>query len=152
MKGRKKKGYVKIHVAVDTKTKEVISLEVTDERTHDSRKLKELIENGMMRKRIKKTIADSGYDTKENFEYLHKSGIEAGIRVRDGSREDCDGARGAVIRERLRGWKKWTEEVGYGMRWIAESFFSAFKRLYGEAVRSKKWERIVQEIRLKVHV
>ena len=35
---------------------------------------------------------------------------------------------------------------------LAESLFSAFKRLYGEAVRGKKREKIVQEIRLKVHV
>jgi hypothetical protein len=40
-KGRK--GYIKIHVAVDTKTKQVVSLEVSDERTDDGEKLVPLV-------------------------------------------------------------------------------------------------------------
>ena len=34
-----KKGYLKIHVAVNVKTKEILSLEVTDEKVHDDGKL-----------------------------------------------------------------------------------------------------------------
>ena len=34
----KKKGYLKIHVAVNIKTKEILGLEVTGEGVHDSRK------------------------------------------------------------------------------------------------------------------
>ena len=30
----KKKGYIKIHVALDIKTKEILALEVTDEKVH----------------------------------------------------------------------------------------------------------------------
>ncbi len=33
-KARKKKGYLKIHVAVNIKTKEILALEVTDEKVH----------------------------------------------------------------------------------------------------------------------
>ena len=32
-----KKGYLKIHVAVNIKTKEILALEVTDEKLHDSK-------------------------------------------------------------------------------------------------------------------
>ena len=35
----KKKGYIKIHVAVDIKTKEILALEVTDEKVHVMEKL-----------------------------------------------------------------------------------------------------------------
>lgn len=38
-----KKGYLKIHVAVNIKTKEILALEVTDEKTHDGKILKKLI-------------------------------------------------------------------------------------------------------------
>jgi hypothetical protein len=31
-----------------------------------------------------------------------------------------------------------------------ESFFSAFKRMFGEAVQSREWLRILPELRLKV--
>jgi hypothetical protein len=35
----RKKGYLKIHIAVNTKTKEILPLEVTDEKVHDGRKI-----------------------------------------------------------------------------------------------------------------
>ncbi len=41
---KNKKGYLKIHVAVDIKTKEIIALEVTDEKVHDSKVMKNLVE------------------------------------------------------------------------------------------------------------
>ena len=42
---KNKKGYLKIHVAVDIKTKQILALEVTDEKVHDSKVLKNLIES-----------------------------------------------------------------------------------------------------------
>jgi len=41
----KKKGYLKIHVAVNVKTKKILSMKVTDEHAHDSKMLPELVEN-----------------------------------------------------------------------------------------------------------
>ena len=38
-----RKGYLKIHVAVNIKTKEILALEVTDEKVHDGRMLKKLV-------------------------------------------------------------------------------------------------------------
>ena len=43
---KNKKGYLKIHVAVNVKTKKILSMKVTDdEHVHDSKALPELIEN-----------------------------------------------------------------------------------------------------------
>jgi len=39
-----------------------------------------------------------------------------------------------------------------GRRWMAETFFSGFKRLFGEVVHAKKFERMVKEMELKVWV
>ena len=42
----KKKGYLKIHIAVNVKTKKILSIKVTiDEHVHDSKTLPELVEN-----------------------------------------------------------------------------------------------------------
>ena len=41
---KNKKGYLKIHVVVDIKTKEIIALEVTDENVHDGKVMTQLIE------------------------------------------------------------------------------------------------------------
>ncbi len=49
-------------------------------------------------------------------------------------------------RENQTYWKTW---IGYGQRWLAESVFSAFKRLFGEHLMALKWDNIVQEVRLK---
>ena len=41
-----KKGYLKIHIAVDVKTKKILSMiKVTDEHVHDSKVLPELVDN-----------------------------------------------------------------------------------------------------------
>jgi hypothetical protein len=49
---RKKKGYLKIHIAVvNTKTnKEILALEVTDEKSHDGKVMPKLIENILKKK------------------------------------------------------------------------------------------------------
>ncbi len=40
---KKHRGYVTIHVAVDIKSVQAVSLEVSDERTHDGEKLEPLV-------------------------------------------------------------------------------------------------------------
>ena len=42
---KNKKGYLKIHVAVNVKTKKILSIKVTDEHVHDSKALPKLVEN-----------------------------------------------------------------------------------------------------------
>ena len=41
----RKKGYLKIHMAVNVKSKKILSIKVTDEHVHDSKALPELVEN-----------------------------------------------------------------------------------------------------------
>ena len=41
----RKKGYLKIHVSINVKTKKILSMKVTDEHVHDSKALPELVEN-----------------------------------------------------------------------------------------------------------
>ena len=45
---KNKKGYLKIHIAVNVKTKKILSIKVTDEHVHDSKQLPELI-NGVIK-------------------------------------------------------------------------------------------------------
>jgi hypothetical protein len=44
---------------------------------------------------------------------------------------------------------KWKEKIGYGKRWIAEIFFSSFKRIFGEHVKARKFENMVNELMIK---
>src|SRR3954465_9923471 len=45
VRNNNKKGYLKIHVAVNVKTKKILSIKVTDAHIHDSKALPELVDN-----------------------------------------------------------------------------------------------------------
>lgn len=77
-----RKGYLKIHVAVDIKKKKIVSLDVTSEEVYDGSKLKELVDNALENNTLKRVIADGAYDSNENFQYLSNKNIEAAIKVR----------------------------------------------------------------------
>ena len=41
----KRKGYLKIHISVNVKTKKILSMKVTDEHVHDGKALPELVDD-----------------------------------------------------------------------------------------------------------
>ncbi len=59
-KKRKRKGFIKIHVAVDIKTKKIVSMSITKEDVHDGKMLKELVDDVSKKYDIKKVLADGG--------------------------------------------------------------------------------------------
>ena len=100
MEHKKKKGYLKIHIAgVDVNTKEILSLEVTDEKVHDGKIMEQLVEPVLENKNknknknkdfhIKSVLADGAYDSNKNFNYLQKKNIQPGIKVRKNSIISC---------------------------------------------------------------
>ena len=44
---KNKKGYLKIHIAINVKTKKILSMTVTDEHVHDSKPLPELVNESL---------------------------------------------------------------------------------------------------------
>jgi Transposase DDE domain len=82
-----RKGYLKIHVAVDIKKKKrILSLEVTSEEVHDSMMLKKLVDNASSGgNHVKGILADGMYDSNKNFRYLSKHNIKPGIKTRSNS-------------------------------------------------------------------
>jgi len=88
---KRRKGSIKIHVGGDTKTKQVVSLEVTDDRTDEGEKLMPLVKRAKRKAIIKRVLGDGGYATHENFRFLAGEGIEPRIKVREDSNPNCDG-------------------------------------------------------------
>jgi len=85
-----RKGYLKIHVAVNIKTKEILALEITDEKVYDGKVMPRLIEHILKRKddkdvKIESVLGDGSYDSNENFKYLQKNKIKPVIKVRKNS-------------------------------------------------------------------
>src|SRR6476620_5706999 len=75
-----RKGYLKIHVAVNIKNKRIISLEVTSEEVHDGKMLMKLVDNVSANNNVKGALADDMYDSNKNFRHLSKNHIKPGIR------------------------------------------------------------------------
>src|SRR5919112_4362997 len=75
-----RKGYLKIHVAVDIKKKRILSLEITSEEVHDGKMLKKLVDNASENNEVKRALADGMYDSNNNFRYLSKNHIKPGIK------------------------------------------------------------------------
>ena len=74
----RKKGYLKIHIAVNVKSKKILSIKITDEHVHDSKALPELVENIIKSDRkltIGKLFGDGAYEGNEIFSYLGVNGI-----------------------------------------------------------------------------
>ena len=44
----------------------------------------------------------------------------------------------------------WKSRIGYNRRRLIEIIISAFKRMFGDCMHLRKWEDMVQEIRLRV--
>lgn len=152
---RIRKGFIKIHVAVDIKTKKIVSMRVTKEDVHDGKMLKELVDDASKRYSIKKVMADGGYDSKDNFRYLDEMNMIPTIKVRKNSsvknNAKCIPRKTSVIQQ-LEDLKRWKRRHGYGMRWMAETAFSSIKRTFGEHVLSTKWNNIVNELMFKASI
>lgn len=148
---KRRKGYIKLHIAVDVKKRKVLSVKVTDERKHDSTQMLPLIE-GM--NSIKKVIADGAYDSREIFNRLSKRGIEPVIRIRNNSLAKSRGsmARKKAVVAYKNDAEKWKKDNSYGQRWQSESAFSSIKRRFGEFVRCIKLPSIEKELLLKCFV
>src|SRR6185312_16295843 len=114
-----RKGYLKIHVAVDIKNKKIISLEVTSEEVHDGKMLSKLVDNA--------------------------SSSRGNSKVRP---TNCHARNMSVIRQQTN-LERWKRSVSYGHRWMAETAFSSIKRMFGEHVTARKFPNMVKEVFLK---
>jgi hypothetical protein len=152
-KWRLQRGFIKVHIAVDTKTKQILSIEVTKEDVGDGRMLRYLVNGSSSRARLSGVIADGAYDSKSNFRMLADLGVDPLIRVRRNASFKGGGCmpRKFAVVEQL-GNPDWLKEKGYGYRWMVESAFSSIKRIFGEYICAVKWPNIVKELLLKASI
>jgi len=150
-KWKMRRGYLKIHIAVDTKQKKILALKVTDEKTGDGGMLKPLLKEASKKGNVTKAIGDGAYDTKKNFRYLDAKGIEPAIKVRKNTSSRAGGCipRKLAAQEYLSDPEAWKRNHDYGQRWIVESAFSSLKRTFGEYVSAKTMQNMTNEIILK---
>lgn len=159
------KGFLKIHVGVDVRTKEVVAIEITREKVGDNTMLKPLLSQAIQNtgQNIERLYGDGGYDTKENFEMCENLDIRPVIRIDDNAntgppppdfihRNRPEPARLRHARIQLADREKWKKENQYGLRWFTEGFFSVLKRRHGEYVMAHNFENMQQELVFKTQL
>ncbi len=148
-----KRGYLKIHVAVDIKRKRILSLNVTSEQVHDGKVLSELVDDITIKqnKIVNTAIMDGSYDSNKNFQFLSFKGIGPAIKVRKNSRcrKTNHYIRNKTVKMQKNNLQEWKDSVRYGQRWIIETVFSCIKRMFGEYVTAIRFENMIKEIILK---
>jgi len=150
----KKKRYVKIHLAVDVRTKQALAMLITTDGIHDSRAFPKLLKKAERRGRVSRVYADGAYDSSKVYRLLEEKGIEAVIKPRRNSRLDTpsEHRRRAVTLYKRLGEKGWTRLKGYGRRWSVETAYSTFKRKSGEFCIAKTMKNITKELMTKAFI
>ena len=119
---------LKLSIAVDTRTKKILSLRLRAKSRHDIKDVKYLIKR--LPSKPKTLVADKAYDA----EWLHQLCKDKGIKVCIPKR-DYGKPRVGITRLRYTSVKNFRKRT-YGRREMVESVFGAVKRKFGASVSS----------------
>ena len=152
---REKKDFIKLHIAVDEKSKKVVSFRITKGNVHDAKKFGPLVKEAAEKYDIDKVHADKAYDNnRKNFNILDDINAEPAIGIRKNA---STRSKGCILRKdevfliKKLGFEGWKQLKDAGRRWIAEIVFSSsIKRVLGEDLLSKKFSAQKVEAGLKV--
>jgi hypothetical protein len=150
---RKKKEFIKLHIAVDAKSEKIVSFRVTKGNVHDSKMFSPMIREAYDEYDIDKVYADKAHDNRRTFYLLDDLNIEPAIQIRKNASiktKGCPLRRYEVLLIRRLGYERWKQLKDAGRRWIAEIVFSSLKRVLGENLLSKKFKAQKVEAGLKV--
>lgn len=152
----KRRKWMKIHVAVDEKTQEIIALEVSNDNIADCQIAPSLIDK--CPKTVKTYKGDGGYDTRNVRDKIlsigakglippRKNARRTGQSERDKALAEIKGLGGDLIARSL-----WGKLTGYSKRSLVESSFSRLKRIYGNSFFSRNTEKQSVEAHLKCYM
>jgi hypothetical protein len=150
-KHKKKKPFLKLHIAVNVKLKQAVAIEVTEDGVGDSTLGLKLIDRARKIKRVAKGLFDGAYDTYEIWNGLNARGIKPLIRLRKNAvinyKESETRSQAVKCYKGIE--KEWVKATGFGQRWQDESWISSYKRRFGEHCFSVKVENVMHEVLMK---
>lgn len=151
-KHKKKKPFLKLHIAVNIKTKQAVAIEVTEDSIGDNKLGLKLIDKARKVGRVAKGLLDGAYDTYEIWNGLNARGIKPLIRLRKNAVINYNESetRSQAVKCYIGNEKEWVKANGFGQRWQGESWYSSYKRRFGENCYSTKPDNMVHEIIIKV--
>jgi len=150
-KHKKKSPFLKLHIAVNIKSKKAVAISITEDSVGDCKEALSLIDKATQCGPIEKALLDGAYDTYEIWNGLNAKGIKSLIRLRKNAVADYwkSWERAQTVKEYKGREKEWVKETGFGQRWQAETWFSSYKRRFGEHCTATKPENVLHEVLFK---
>lgn len=153
----KRRTWVKLHVATDPKTKEIVSEITTANKITDSKVVQEMIDK--VDRSINVIAADGAYDKKECYVAANSKKAmsiippQRNARIRNDPELSIRNFCVEYIRklgndEEAR--KKWKIASGYHMRSIAENSMFRLKQIFSPALKSRKLKRQQTELNIRI--
>ncbi len=149
-KWRVRRGWIKVSIAVDRFTKELLDVEVSLEDVSDWKLAKKHLEN-LQDLKIEDSAMDGAYYVQELYEILKKQNIQPVIKVPENASPKGLDPMHSTVREMIEigGYYPWRDKYKYGHRWNIEGYNSSTKRCFGECVRMHKKENCLKEAKFK---
>jgi len=151
----KRRRWLKLHLAVDTNTHDVVASIVTDHSMHDSEVVHDLL--GQIETPLGQVAADGAYDTRTTYDAIHEREGYASIPPRSGAKiwQHGNSQKTPLQRDenlraiRQHGRKKWKKESGYYRRSLSETAMYRVKQLFGNKVASRTFSNQCIELYLR---
>lgn len=150
-KHKVKKPFLKLHVAVNTKTNQAVAMELTEDSASDVSQAKKLLEESNKISKIEKGFMDGAYDKKVLWDWCNQNKIGPFIRLRKNARPNGLSLRAEQAKRMHKiGFDEWMKERGMGEREPVECWYSVFKRRFGEFFMCRAEKNMIQEIKFKI--
>ena len=148
----------KLHLGVDERTKEIVAVELTGSRVHDSQPLPALLEQ--IPDSISQVSGDGAYDTRACYEAVLKRGATPTFVPRRTAKLHCTtnptawrGTRNGILQQiEAQGRSTWRVRSGCTRQSIAENTMFRFKALFGGRLWARGLATQHTEARIKCAV
>ncbi|MHA1820145.1 MAG: transposase [Promethearchaeota archaeon] len=140
---------------IDVVSHEILDHSVTLKNVSDSSEHCQLISSALIEAELVWVYGDGAYDSKRNYEHAKENEYKLVCRCQKNAVTHSRGCpqRAQVVHEiKSKGLKSRKRRVKYGNRWSVERSYSTFKRIFGDRLQARLWERILDGIRFKVQV
>jgi len=136
----KRRGWRKVHFAVDPDTHEIVGCEVTDNKTNDCEQIDKILPDQVLRE----VCADGAYDNQKSYDAIVNRGGTPLIPPRSGAALTDNPSSGMVMRNHTiqACWKigrdNWKKGSNYHQRSLAETAMFRLKTILGPRLSSRK--------------
>lgn len=157
----KKRGWRKLHLAIDIETQQIEALRLTDNDVHDCQCIEEMIQE--IPGNIGQITGDGAYDKFSSYKAAHDRGAQ-GIfppihhaktteenkkLLKRGAFEIWRQRDETILAVRELGEKAWKEKTNYHKRSLSETAMFRFKKIFSGELRARHFEHQIIEAKIK---